>query len=447
MARGLILAAPSSGSGKTLATLSLLSLLKARGVSVIGCKAGPDYIDPEFHAAATEQPCFNLDVWAMRRASLEALLARQAARAELVIIEGVMGLFDGIPGRSGRENGSTAELARILDLPILLVMNVKGMGATATAILQGIVAHDPALKFAGVVFNQVGGPGHRDILELAANEAGLPALGYLPRVSALSVPERHLGLVQAREHAGLADFFAGAREAFGDGFDLDGIAAAAGTIGAAAPGAIGAAAPAQSMLPPLGQRIALADDAAFAFSYPYHLEAWRAAGAEILPFSPLDDVAPDANADAVFLPGGYPELHAGRLAGNARFLDGLRAAARRGATLYGECGGYMTLGRGLTDAAGHRHAMAGLLPVETSFAARRLHLGYRTARLLADAPLGARGSVIRGHEFHYATILAEGDAPALFQATDARGRDLGPVGRRMDSVMGSFLHLIDREAA
>jgi cobyrinic acid a,c-diamide synthase len=440
MARGLILAAPSSGSGKTLATLSLLSLLKARGVSVIGCKAGPDYIDPEFHAAATEKPCFNLDVWAMRRTSLEMLLARQAARGELVIIEGVMGLFDGIPGRSSRDNGSTAELARTLDLPILLVMNAKGMGATATAILQGMVAHDPTLKFAGVVFNQVGGPGHRDILELAAREAGLKALGYLPRVSALSVPERHLGLVQAREHAGLADFFAAARTAFGDGFDLDGIVASAGTIGAPA-------SPSQPMLPPLGQRIALADDAAFAFSYPWHLEVWRGAGAEILPFSPLDDAAPDATADAVFLPGGYPELHAGRLAGNTRFLDGLRAAARRGATIYGECGGYMALGQGLTDAAGIRHAMAGLLPVETSFAARRLHLGYRSARLLADAPLGRQGTVIRGHEFHYATILAEGDSPALFQAADARGRDLGPVGRRMGTVMGSFMHLIDQAAA
>ncbi|WP_374371428.1 cobyrinate a,c-diamide synthase [Dongia sp.] len=439
MARGLIIAAPSSGSGKTLATLSLLSLLKARGISVVGCKAGPDYIDPEFHAAATGKPCFNLDIWAMRRSSLDGLLSRQAARGDFVIVEGVMGLFDGIPGKSGKENGSTAELARALGLPILLVMNVKGMGATATAILQGIAAHDPALKFAGVVFNQVGGPGHREILALAAREAGLKPLGYLPRVPALSVPERHLGLVQAREHAGLADFFAEARAAFGEGFDLDGIVAAAGTISSDDAGF-------QPLLPPLGQRIALADDAAFAFSYPYHLEAWREAGAEIVPFSPLNNEAPDVAADAVFLPGGYPELHAGQLAGNRRFVDGVRAAAARGATIYGECGGYMALGTGLTDTAGVRHEMIGLLPVETSFAARKLHLGYRAARLLADGPMGAKGTVIRGHEFHYATTLSEGAAPALFQVEDARGRDLGPIGRRVGSVMGSFMHLIDRAA-
>lgn len=436
MARGLIIAAPASGSGKTLTTLSLLSLLSQRGTKVVGCKAGPDYIDPGFHAAATGLPCFNLDIWAMRRPSLAGLLHHQASLADLVIVEGVMGLFDGIPGKAGHENGSTAELARALKLPILLVMNAKGMGATAGAILQGIARHDPALDFAGVIFNQVGGPGHRDILEAAATEAGLPVFGYLPRVAALAVPERHLGLVQAREHAALGDFFAAARAAFGDALDLDGITGAARQIDSTSRTA--------SLLPPLGQRIALADDAAFAFAYPFHLSAWRAAGAEILPFSPLNDDAPDAAADAVFLPGGYPELHAGRLAGNHRFLDGLRAAAGKGVTVYGECGGYMALGAGLVDAAGTRHQMAGLLPVETSFAARKLHLGYRQASLLGAAPFGAAGAALRGHEFHYATILGEGDAPALFQVSDARGRDLGPAGRRVGSVMGSFMHLIDR---
>lgn len=437
MARGLIIAAPASGSGKTLTTLSLLSLLSTQGVKVVGCKAGPDYIDPGFHAAATGLPCFNLDIWAMRRANLLALLAHQADEADLVVVEGVMGLFDGIPGKPGHENGSTAELARALDLPILLVMNAKGMGATAGALLQGIARHDPALTFAGVIFNQVGGPGHREILAAAAAEAGLPVFGYLPRVEALRTPERHLGLVQAREHAALDSFFNAVREAFAAHLDLDGIVAAAGPVELAAGDAPG-------LLPPLGQRIAVADDAAFAFAYPFHLAAWRRAGAEIVPFSPLNDDAPDSGADAVFLPGGYPELHAGRLAANRHFLDGLREAAGRNATIYGECGGYMALGTGLTDAAGRRHQMAGLLPVETSFAARKLHLGYRRAQLLADAPFGAGNAGLRGHEFHYATILDEGDAPALFRVADARERDLGLAGRRVGSVMGSFMHLIDR---
>jgi cobyrinic acid a,c-diamide synthase len=441
LARGLVIAAPSSGSGKTITTLSLLSLLKAKGVPVASCKAGPDYIDPEFHAAATGLPCFNLDIWGMRPRSLDALLARQAARADLIVVEGVMGLFDGIPGLGGSVNGSCAELARRLGLPILLVINAKGQGATAGAVIEGLVRHDPALEFAGVVFNQVGSAVHREILRDAAEKAGVKVLGYLPRVEALKVPERHLGLVQAREHQGLVRFFATARAAFAQAFDLDGILAAAGDI--AAPAA--AHAPhLPPLLPPLGQRIAIADDMAFAFAYPFHREAWAAAGAEIMPFSPLADEAPRADADAVYLPGGYPELHAGKLAGNGNFLGGLRSAAVRGACVYGECGGYMTLGAGLIDASGHRHAMAGLLPVETSFAQRKLHLGYREARVLDAMPFGAKDSVIRGHEFHYATIRHEGDAPPLFAARDARGRDLGPVGRRVGSVMGSFMHLIDR---
>lgn len=439
MARGLIIAAPSSGSGKTVTTLSLLSLLKAKGVAVASCKAGPDYIDPEFHAAATALPCFNLDIWAMRQRSLDALLTRQAARADLVIAEGVMGLFDGIPGKGGSSNGSSAELARHLDLPILLVLNVKGQGATAGAILEGLMRHDPRLKFAGVVYNHVGSPKHREILGEAAAAAGLKVLGFLPRVEALKVPARHLGLVQAREHQGLAAFYATARASFANAFDLDGIMAAAGPITTPAM-------PFTPLVPPLGQRIAIADDIAFAFSYPFQREAWAVAGVEILPFSPLADEAPDASADAVYLPGGYPELHAGRLAANTNFMDGLRAAAARGTFVYGECGGYMTLGGGITDARGKRHAMAGLLPVETSFTARKLHLGYRQVSLSSASPLGAEGTTFRGHEFHYATILSEGAGEPLFKAADSRGQDLGFLGRRAGSVMGSFIHLIDRAA-
>lgn len=439
MARGLIIAAPSSGSGKTVTTLSLLSLLKEKGISVASCKAGPDYIDPEFHAAATGQPCFNLDIWGMRQKSLHALLTRQASRADLVIVEGVMGLFDGIPGKDGHSNGSSAELARHLDLPILLVLNAKGQGITAGAVLEGLTRHDPRLKFAGVVFNHVGGPVHREILSQAANAAGVKVLGFLPRVEALKVPERHLGLVQAREHQGLAKFYATARASFAHAVDLDGIMAAAGPITTPA-------VPLSPLVPPLGQRIALADDIAFAFSYPFQREAWAEAGASILPFSPLADEAPDASADAVYLPGGYPELHAGRLAANRNFMEGMRAAAARGACIYGECGGYMTLGTGITDGKGKRHAMAGLLPVETSFAQRRLHLGYRQVSLCGAMPLGGQGAAFRGHEFHYATILSEGEGDALFKAADSRGQDLGLLGRRVGNVMGSFIHLIDRVA-
>jgi len=438
LARGLVIAAPSSGSGKTLITLSLLALLREKGVAVAGCKAGPDYIDPEFHAAATGKPCFNLDIWSMRPELLQGLLARQAARADLLIVEGVMGLFDGIPGRDVRENGSSAQLARRLGLPVLLVVNAKGQGATAGALIEGLARHDPDTRIAGVIFNNVGSAVHREILGDAAKLAGIPVFGYLPHVPALKVPSRHLGLVQAREMTELEDFFAAARSSFAGAIDLDAVVAAAADL----PTTQATFLP---LLPPPGQRVALADDAAFAFTYPFHREAWAAAGAEILPFSPLNDEAPRTDADAVFLPGGYPELYAGRLAANRHFLAGLRAAAARNAFVYGECGGYMTLGTYLTDAEGAQHAMAGLLPVATSFAQRKLHLGYRVAKALVKTPFGTADAVFRGHEFHYATIVEEGVAPALFAAMDARGRDLGNVGRRVGSVMGSFMHLIDRE--
>jgi cobyrinic acid a,c-diamide synthase len=197
-------------------------------------------------------------------------------------------------------------------------------------------------------------------------------------------------------------------------------------------------------LPPLGQRIAIAHDDAFAFHYPHLLDGWRHAGAELALFSPLDDQAPDPRADAIYLSGGYPELQAGRLAGNRRFLDGLRAAAQRGVTIYGECGGYMVLGNTLIDGDGTAHAMADLLPLVTSFAERKLHLGYRVATVLADGALGPAGTRLRGHEFHYARIVEEGPGAPLFETSDAQRHKTAAIGRVVGSVSGSFLHVIDR---
>jgi cobyrinic acid a,c-diamide synthase len=263
----------------------------------------------------------------------------------------------------------------------------------------------------------------------------VPCLGCLPKSESLALPSRHLGLVQAGEHDGLEATIDAAADWLAPAVDLDGLA------GLARPAPLDTAA-AGPPLPPLGQRIAVARDDAFAFAYPLVLEGWRAAGAEVETFSPLADEAPSARADAVYLPGGYPELHAGRLAANAGFLEGLRAAARRGAWVFGECGGYMTLGQGLVDAAGTRHAMAGLLDLETSFAAPRLHLGYRTLTLAGGGPLGPAGTALSGHEFHYARTLREAGA-AFARAGDAAGADRGQTGLRAGTVAGSFLHLID----
>ena len=443
MAPGLIIAAPASGSGKTLVTLALLRCLRARGTAVASIKVGPDYIDPAFHAAASGRPCLNLDAWAMRPQTLSALAARAAEGADLVIGEGVMGLFDGASDGSG----STAEVAILTGWPVVLVVDAKGMAASAAALVHGFTDYRPEVPVAGVIFNRVGGARHAALLAEACAPLGLPVLGALPQVPELGLPDRHLGLVQAAEHPELDGFLTRAAEFAGRHLDIEALIASARPC-RLAPETFAA------VLPPLGQRIAVARDTAFAFAYPFVLDGWRAAGAEIVPFSPLGDEAPDLDADAVYLPGGYPELHAGRLAANGRFLDGLRAAAARGAVVYGECGGYMTLGRGLVDGDGQRHAMAGLLPVETSFAEPALHLGYREAELLSGGPLGPAGARFRGHEFHFASLVAgagagagaaagvEGAAP-LFRCRDARGAEIGELGGRSGTVMGSFLHLVD----
>jgi cobyrinic acid a,c-diamide synthase len=440
---GLLIAAPASGSGKTTVTLTLLRHLRDRGVAVASVKVGPDYIDPGFHRAASGRPCLNLDGWAMRPQTLAAALAAAAEDAEFIVGEGVMGLFDGAPVEDdqGLAGGSTAQLAALTGWPVVLVVDCQGMGGSVAALAQGFAGFHGAVTLAGVILNNVAGARHETLLRTACARAGVAVFGALARDAALARPSRHLGLVQAGEDAGLEDFLAAAAAAVAAQVDVAALRAAA------RPAALPHACVGTPPVPPLGQRIAVASDIAFAFAYPLVLEGWRRAGAEIVPFSPLAGEAPDAAADAVYLPGGYPELHAGCLAAAGRFHDGLRAAAARGAVVYGECGGYMVLGRGLEDGAGRRHAMAGLLPLESSFKAPQRHLGYRRATLVAAGPLGPAGAVFRGHEFHYARVLSEEGpaATALFRAASAAGDDCGRAGQRRDSVCGSFLHLIDRE--
>jgi cobyrinic acid a,c-diamide synthase len=434
-ARGLIIAAQRSGSGKTTVTLALLAALKRRGTAVRAGKAGPDYIDPAFHAAATGAPSTNLDSWAMPPELLDALTGEAAHTAELLIIEGVMGLFDGVAGASGRA-GSTADLATRLRLPVLLVLDVSGQSQTAAAVVRGLAVHDPGVRIAGVVLNRVAGERHRVLVKDAIDALGIPVLGAVPRDSALALPERHLGLVQAQEHGDLKARLDGLANMAQRHLDLDRIIAMAERLNVAA-------ASHPPALPPPGQRIAVAADQAFSFVYPHLRAGWRRAGAEIVAFSPLADEPPPHDCDFCWLPGGYPELHAGQLANACRFQEGLRRfAATR--PVHGECGGYMVLGEGLEDAQGTRHAMVGLLGHTTSFATRRLHLGYREARLLADGALGPAGSMIRGHEFHYATLVSPGAGEIFLNLTDARGRSVGRAGNRRGHVSGTFFHAIAR---
>ncbi len=420
--RGLIVSAPSSGAGKTTVTLGLLGAMARRGVPVRGAKSGPDYIDPRFHEAATGRPCPNLDAWAMAPGRVRGL----AAGPGLLLVEGAMGLFDGAPP-DGR--GATADLARILGLPVVLVVDAARMAQSVAPLVAGFARHDPGVGVAGVILNRVGSARHERMLRRAL-ACGPPVLGALPRRAGLAHPSRHLGLVPAGERPDLDAFLAAAAEAVAEAVDLDALAALARPLPEPPPRR-------RAPKPP-AQRIAIARDAAFSFAYPHVLAGWRDAGAEILPFSPLADEPPRADADLVILPGGYPELHAGRLAAASRFREGMRRAALT-ADIHGECGGYMALGEGLIDADGRRHAMLGLVPLETSFAARRLHLGYREASVLSGPLEGAHAA----HEFHFATTLRE-DGPPMALARDAEGRDLGAAGLASGRVRGSFLHLIER---
>jgi cobyrinic acid a,c-diamide synthase len=322
------------------------------------------------------------------------------------------------------------------------VVDARRQRASAAALVAGFARHDPLVPLAGIVFNRTAGPRHAALLRaaLARHLPEIPCLGALPQDPLLALPERHLGLVPAGESAAAAAVIVHAAAAVAAAIDLERL------VALARPGLLPGAPPA-TPLPPLGSRIAVARDDAFCFAYPAVLDGWRRQGAELSRFSPLADEPPDPAADAVYLPGGYPELHAARLAAAARFPAGLRQAAAAGTTVYGECGGYMVLGEALTDGAGQVHRMAGLLPLATSFAERRLHLGYRSARVVDGGPLGPAGTRFRGHEFHYAATLSAAGAPPLFTLADASGNDLGAGGLRRGSVSGSFVHLVDRAPA
>jgi cobyrinic acid a,c-diamide synthase len=351
-----------------------------------------------------------------------------------------MGLFDGAaaPGRSGR--GSAADLAAQLGWPVLLVIDASGQTETAAAVALGCARYRDDVQVAGVILNRLASERHRALIEPAFDSIGIKVFGALFRGDSLVLPERHLGLVQAQEIEAIESRLDQLGDSIAATTDLDAIAAVAQPMTSAP---LDHVADRIGISPP-GQRIAIASDVAFSFCYPHLMRHWRASGAEIMPFSPLADEAPDASADAVWLPGGYPELHGARLSAAHRFIDGLRHAAARGARIHGECGGYMVLGQGIEDAEGHRHEMSGLLALETSFAKRRLHLGYRRAQLLADCCLGARGAAVRGHEFHYASVVREGDEP-LLECRDASGHAIAERGARRGAVSGSFLHVIAGE--
>ncbi|GAA6179372.1 cobyrinate a,c-diamide synthase [Shimia sp. NS0008-38b] len=429
MPPGILISAPSSGTGKTTVMLGLLRALAEDGLAVQPFKSGPDYIDPAFHHAAARRPAFNLDTWAMP-STLVGGISEQAKGADIVVAEGSMGLFDGVATRGEGGFGSSAETALMMGWPVVLVIDVGGQAQSAAATALGFKSYNPEVPFAGVILNRCASPRHERLARLGMDQAGINVLGVLPRRGDLTLPERHLGLIQAIEHPDLEAAIAGYAAFLRSHVDIEAIKATA-RAGDAKTG---------TLPRPPAQRIALARDTAFSFTYPHLLTGWRNSGAEVLPFSPLANEAPDPSADLVWLPGGYPELHAGTLAANQTYLSGLRKHAQT-KPVHGECGGYMALGTALIDKEGTRHEMAGLLGLVTSYEKRKFHLGYRQATLQAPMLGFDAGARLRGHEFHYSTILEEPDAP-LANVGDADGNPVPETGSIKGNVTGTFFHMI-----
>ncbi len=433
---GLIISAPASGTGKTTLMLGLLAAFRAQGITVQPFKSGPDYIDPAFHAAASGRPSVNLDSWSMTPARIAGLV-EGAEGTDLILAEGSMGLFDGVAKAGEAGTGASADIAALMGWPVVLVIDVSGQAQSAAAVAAGFAAYRPDVHVAGVVLNRVASPRHEALVRAGMDAAGIQVFGALPRQATVALPERHLGLVQAEEQPQLAQFLT----------DVGAFVAAHVDIVALRDAARGQCTLAQQSgrTKPPGQRIALARDAAFSFVYPHLLVDWRAAGAVILPFSPIADQGPDASADVCWLPGGYPELHAGALAAAGHFRQSLQAFAMT-RPVHGECGGYMVMGAGLIDKDGVRHQMAGLLGLVTTFEKRKMHLGYRVASLTAPANGHAAGARLRGHEFHYATIVDQPDMP-LAHVTDATGATVPETGSLRafsggGMATGTFFHLI-----
>lgn len=439
----LIIAAPMSGSGKTTVTAGLIAALAARGLRVAPFKVGPDYIDPTYHSLAAGQPCHNLDPWLLPPERILASFARRSRLADIALIEGMMGLFDGLSSLD--DSGSAAHIARLLNAPVLLVLDASAMARSAAAIVRGFCDFDPRVRLAGVILNQVGGAGHAQMVQEAiAATTGVPVLGYLPRSEALQLPERHLGLIPTAEPRPEGSHWQiwveQARAAVEATVDVAAIIALAETAGPLPMPA--ADDPFASWAQTTRAVIAVAYDAAFNFVYEDNLDLLRAAGAEIALFSPLHDAALPRGTQGIYLCGGFPERYGAELAQNVVIFEQLRRAHAAGLPIYAECGGLMVLTEAIVDADGKRYPMAGLLPGWAAMQPR-LTLGYRTLRALADNWLWRSGEEMRGHEFHYSTWCNR--APSLPYLYEIQPSAYQPApqleGAWQGNLIASYTHL------
>lgn len=426
----LVVAATQSGCGKTTLTCGILAALKKRGLGAQAYKIGPDYIDPGYLTQASGRPAHNLDTWLMDEAAMARLFAETASRADLAVVEGVMGLYDG--GRGGVS--STAEIAKKLRAPVALVIDCKSMGDSAAALALGFREYDRGVDLCGVILNRLGSDAHRGMITEAMDRLGIPVLGALKRDERLFVSERHLGLLPAEENE--THGFDALVECVERSVDLDALL----EIAASAPSLDVPRASAKT-----AERkavIGVARDRAFSFYYPESLAELEHAGARLVFFSPLDDgQLPDA--DGLIFGGGFPEMFAARLAANEAMKSELAAAARRGMPIYAECGGYMYLTRSLTDFEGREFAMAGLIPAASRMNSRLQTVGYVEATALRDTLLCPAGTVARGHEFHFSSAQPDAgtEADAAWRFVKKRTGATYVAGYASANVLASYLHL------
>ena len=433
----LVIAGTSSGVGKTTITAGLIAALRGRGLLVQPFKCGPDYIDPSYHSLAAGLPCRNLDSWMLSQESLIELFTHAAREANIAVVEGVMGLYD---GRNGLESaGSTAEIARWLRAPVILVMNVAKMSGSAAAIALGYRQLDPEVNLAGVILNNIGSSSHlRWVTEAVEKKSGVSVLGYLPKKTDICLPERHLGLVPTAESGELSQYMERLREQVESTVDVATILRLAGMTEPLPQVAEGKLFPPKAE--PVQTTIAVAQDEAFNFYYQDNLDLLAAWGAELRFVSPLHDANLPSDTQGVYVGGGFPEMYADELEVNSGFKRALVEAAEAGMPIYAECGGLMYISQGIIDFEGNKHAMVGLVPGWAEMQKKRARMGYAVAETLQNSILARRGERLRGHLFHWSKLpgLTERAAYRILEPEEQlEGFILGPES----NILASYLHL------
>lgn len=431
--KGVLIAGTHSGVGKTTVATGLMAALRQQGYKIQPFKVGPDYIDPSYHEAACGLPSRSLDSWLLAPAVMNEFFCRAMAGKDLAIVEGVMGLYDGFRGES--DEGSSAQVAKLLGLPVILVVDASAAARSVGATVLGFKQFDRSVNITGVILNGITGEKHLEFVKPSLARAAVSLLGHLPRKPTIALPQRHLGLVPSREGATRQDFYGCLAEQVRQTIDIDGILALAAPI-AASPRPESMIFPHRPLRPKVA--IAVAMDKAFNFYYPDSLDLLTAWGAEIVPFSPLEDRAPPGLIGGVYIGGGFPELYARELSGNDAMPSALRSAALRGMPVYAECGGLMYLGNSIEDEEAHEFPMARILPCRSTINGTRLTLGYRQVEALDDSPLMKRGESVRGHEFHLSALKETPDVQAVYRVLDQDGRH---EGFRVNNVLASYIHL------